>query len=66
VIVDMHDVTFCGSEGLLWLLALEEFVRRRGRQMRVRNPSATVARLLDLVCLTRLTDGVADGERPRR
>jgi anti-sigma B factor antagonist len=46
VVVDMSDVSFCGSEGVHLLTRLLKVAQTRGGTVTVTNPSDTVSRLL--------------------
>ena len=50
--IDMSAVTFCDSTGLCALITAQQQLQTNGRQLRIINPSTTVAHLLALTALT--------------
>ena len=48
VVVDMAEVAYVDSTGMSVLLTAQECLRRRGRQLVLRNPSSPVLLLLDV------------------
>jgi anti-anti-sigma factor len=56
IVIDLERLTFMDSQGVAMLLRCWKHTSRHGKRLEVRNPSGTVARVLDLTGLRRIID----------
>ena len=59
--VDLHDVTYLGSEGVRALIDAQRLAVESDRTLSVVNPSSIAARLLSVVGLDEMIDAPAPG-----
>lgn len=63
LIIDMSGVTFLDSSGISCLLRLDEEASAALTEMRIRNPSKAVCKVLDIAGLEFATEHTSGGER---
>ena len=59
--VDLHDVTYFGSEGVRALVDAQRLAEESDRTLSVVNPSSIASRLLNVVGLEAIIDAPAPG-----
>jgi anti-anti-sigma factor len=56
IVVDLEGLSFMDSQGVAVLLRCWKHTSRHGKRLEVRNPTGTVARVLDITGLARIVD----------